>query len=67
MFPQVSREGESVALGPNLKARGALEDWLTAMEESMHKVLHRFIKAALAELEGINFDGGSTNLHDVVD
>lgn len=55
---QVSREGESVALGPNLKARGALEDWLIAMEESMRKVLHRFIKVALTELEGLNFDGG---------
>ncbi|CAM9285972.1 unnamed protein product, partial [Ectocarpus sp. 6 AP-2014] len=54
----VSREGESLALGPNLKARGALEDWLTAMEENMRKVLHRFIKVALTELEGINFDGG---------
>lgn len=57
---QVSREGESVALGPNLKARGAVEDWLTAMEENMRKVLHRLIKVALAELEGINFDGGDT-------
>ncbi|CAN0509547.1 unnamed protein product, partial [Ectocarpus sp. 12 AP-2014] len=54
----VSREGESLTLGPNLKARGALEDWLTAMEENMRKVLHRFIKVALTELEGINFDGG---------
>lgn len=59
---QVSREGESVALGPNLKARGALEDWLTAMEENMRKVLHRFIKVALTELEGINFDGGDASL-----
>lgn len=59
MLPQVSREGESVPLGPNLKARGALEDWLTAMEENMRKVLHRFIKVALSELEGINFDGGN--------
>lgn len=58
MSLQVSREGESVALGPNLKARGAVEDWLTAMEENMRKVLHRFIKVALVELEGINFDGG---------
>ncbi|CAM9656208.1 unnamed protein product [Ascophyllum nodosum] len=54
----VSREGERVALGPNLKARGALEDWLSSMEENMRKVLHRHIKVALAELEGMNFDGG---------
>lgn len=47
-----------MTLGPNLKARGALEDWLTAMEDNMRKVLHRCIKVALAELEGINFDGG---------
>lgn len=60
MSVQVSREGERVPLGPNLKARGAVEDWLTAMEENMRKVLHRFIKVALVELEGINFDGGDT-------
>ncbi|CAM9257500.1 unnamed protein product [Scytosiphon promiscuus] len=54
----ISREGESVALGPNLKARGALEEWLTATEENMRKVLHRLFKVALAELEGINFGGG---------
>lgn len=59
LLPQVSREGESVPLGPNLKARGALEDWLTTMEENMRKVLHRFMKVALTELEGINFDGGN--------
>lgn len=29
------------------------------MEENMRKVLHRFIKVALTELEGINFDGGN--------
>lgn len=29
-----------------------------AMEENMRKVLHRLIKTALTELEGINFDGG---------
>lgn len=60
MLFQVSREGEIVALGPNLKARGALEDWLTALEENMRKVLCRLTKVALVELEGINFDGGST-------
>lgn len=49
-----------MALGPNLKARGALEDWLNAMEENMRKVLHRLIKAALTELDGLNFDGGTT-------
>eukprot|EP00904_Undaria_pinnatifida_P005405 jgi/Undpi1/1995/HiC_scaffold_12.g05382.m1 len=58
----VSREGESVALGPNLKARGALEDWLLAMEENMRKVLHRLIKAALTELNGLDFDGGLGHL-----
>lgn len=54
----MSREGESVTLGPNLKARGTLEDWLMAMEENMRKVLFRLIKAALTELEEINLDGG---------
>lgn len=65
----MSREGESVALGPNLKARGALEEWLTATEESMRKVLHRLIKVALAELEGINFGGGNeapTSFHQLL-
>ncbi|CAM9478372.1 unnamed protein product, partial [Hapterophycus canaliculatus] len=51
IIAMISREGESVALGPNLKARGALEEWLTATEENMRKVLHRLIKVALAELE----------------
>lgn len=60
-FPlQVSREGESVFLGPNLKARGALEDWLTVMEENMRKVLHRFIKVALVDLEGIDSNAGES-------
>ncbi|CAM9197261.1 unnamed protein product [Discosporangium mesarthrocarpum] len=61
----VSREGESVALGPNLKARGALEDWLRAMEENMHKVLHRLMKAALPELEAVN--SGKRNLGEHLD
>jgi hypothetical protein len=30
----VSKDGlETVALGPNLKARGALEDWLSSLED----------------------------------
>lgn len=28
------------------------------MEENMRKVLHRHIKAALTELDGLNFDRG---------
>lgn len=59
---QVSREGESVPLGPNLKARGALEEWLTAMEENMRKVLHRLIKIALVDLEGINSTAGGCHI-----
>lgn len=47
-----------MSLGPNLKARGALEDWLTSLEENMHKVLHRCTKVALADLEGVNMNGG---------
>lgn len=31
----VSGEGERVALGKNLKARGSVEVWLTATEMSM--------------------------------
>lgn len=49
-----------MTLGPNLKARGALEDWLTSLEKNMRRVLHRYTKVALTELEGIHQgEGGS--------
>ena len=35
----LSREGEAVPLGPNLKARGPLEVWLSALDEVMAHAL----------------------------
>ena len=44
-----SREGERIALGPNLKARGALEDWLSVLEDHVRKALYKAMKVAVAE------------------
>jgi dynein heavy chain, axonemal len=34
ILAMLSKDGlETVALGPNLKARGALEDWLSSLED----------------------------------
>ncbi|RHY30280.1 hypothetical protein DYB32_004445, partial [Aphanomyces invadans] len=40
-----SAEGERVAFGRNLKARGNIEDWLNAVQVSMTTSLHRSMKA----------------------
>lgn len=39
-----SAEGERVALPKNLKARGGVEQWLTAVEQAMVQSLRRFAK-----------------------
>ena len=39
-------EGESVALGKNLKARGNVETWLGSVESSMVQSLRRLAKQA---------------------
>jgi dynein heavy chain len=35
----ISAEGERVELGPNLKVRGNVEDWLSGLEQRMKKVI----------------------------
>jgi dynein heavy chain len=50
ILAMVSREGEEVPLGPNLKARGAIEEWLTAVDDSAKSGLRRLVKASLSEL-----------------
>ena len=47
----LSQDKERVSLGPNLKARGNLEDWLTLVEESMKKSLFKLTKAALMDIQ----------------
>ncbi|KAH8057234.1 dynein light chain binding protein [Aureococcus anophagefferens] len=47
-----SGEGERVGLGKNLKARGNVEDWLSAVEARMKFSLHGFMKAGLLDYEG---------------
>ena len=49
----VSQDKERVVLGPNLKARGSLEDWLTQVEDAMRKCLHKMTKAAMLDLGNI--------------
>lgn len=42
IFTMVSSEGERILLGKNLKARGNVENWLTAVEQNMVSSLRRF-------------------------
>ena len=44
IFAMNSAEGEKVNLGKNLKARGNVEQWLTAVEQSMQQSLKRLAK-----------------------
>ena len=43
----ISSEGERVELGRNLKARGSVEQWLSAVESSMVLALRRHMKAGI--------------------
>ncbi|CAG9827749.1 unnamed protein product [Diabrotica balteata] len=47
IIAMISPEGERVALGKGLKARGNVEDWLGKVEESMVLSLKRLMKASL--------------------
>ena len=42
IFAMLSSEGERVQLGKNLKARGNVENWLTAVEQNMVMSLRRY-------------------------
>ena len=46
-----SSENEKVSLGKNLKARGNVEEWLTAVEKRMKESLHMFMKAGLLDYD----------------
>ena len=51
-----SGEGERVALGKNLKARGNVEDWLSSVEARMKQSLHGCMKAGLLEYDTVERD-----------
>ncbi|OQR91757.1 dynein heavy chain, partial [Thraustotheca clavata] len=46
-----SIEGERVPFGRNLKARGNVEDWLSAVQANMKNSLHRSMKACLGDYD----------------
>ena len=46
-----SGENEKVGLGKNLKARGNVEEWLTAVEKKMKETLHGLMKAGLIDYD----------------
>lgn len=46
-----SSENEKVGLGKNLKARGNVEEWLTAVEKRMKESLHGLMKAGLLDYD----------------
>eukprot|EP01041_Mallomonas_annulata_P001585 gene1585-3062_t len=46
-----SGENEKVGLGRNLKARGNVEEWLTAVERRMKESLHSCMKAGLLDYD----------------
>ena len=47
----VSGEGERVALGKNLKARGSVEGWLTSVEASMRASIRALAKKGIRDYE----------------
>ena len=44
IFAMLSPKGERIELGKNLKARGAVEEWLLEVEKDMRKSLHGLAK-----------------------
>ena len=46
-----SGEDEKVDLGKNLKARGPVEEWLTAVERRMKDALHQCMKTGLIDYD----------------
>lgn len=53
IFAMISAEGERVSLGKNLKARGNVEMWLTAVENAMRTSLRAENKRAYKEYEEV--------------
>ncbi|KAA3677119.1 dynein heavy chain, axonemal, partial [Paragonimus westermani] len=51
ILAMLSPEGERVALGKGLKARGNVEDWLGKVEEAMFVNLRKLMKIAISSFE----------------
>jgi dynein heavy chain len=51
LLAMFSGENERVSLGKNLKARGNVEEWLTAVEKKMKESLHVHMKAGLLDYD----------------
>ncbi|KAJ1441552.1 dynein heavy chain, N-terminal region 2-domain-containing protein, partial [Ochromonadaceae sp. CCMP2298] len=51
LLAMFSGENERVSLGKNLKARGNVEEWLTAVEKKMKESLHTHMKAGLIDYD----------------
>ncbi|XP_030643583.1 dynein heavy chain 6, axonemal [Chanos chanos] len=51
ILAMLSPEGEKVALGKGLKARGNVEDWLGKVEEAMFSSLRKLSKAAITDYQ----------------
>ena len=51
LLAMFSAENERVGLGKNLKARGNVEEWLTAVEKRMKETLHILMKAGLVDYD----------------
>jgi dynein heavy chain len=49
ILSMISPEGEKIPFSKSLKARGNVEAWLSAVEESMFTTIRRLIKLALAD------------------
>lgn len=52
IIAMISPEGERVALGKGLKARGNVEDWLGKVEESMFISLRKLMKISIMDYLG---------------
>ena len=51
IIAMLSPDGERVALGKGLKARGNVENWLGMVEENMMVTLRRLLKASIQDFE----------------
>lgn len=51
IMAMISPEGERVALGKGLKARGNVEDWLGRVEEAMFSTLKKLMEQGIKDLE----------------
>lgn len=47
----ISSEGEHIALGPHLKARGGVEEWLMQVQINMQQSLYKLMKVGIADYD----------------